>query len=254
MKAITIDGPAASGKSTVGYEAARRLVFLYFDTGVMYRAVTWAVLERGIGLEDRRAVGKIAEQTRIEIRPSGRKRGDGRQATVEIGATDITWAVRTPRVDQSVSTVAANPQVRKALSRQQRRIGLEHGSGAGGKAGVVMVGRDMGTIVLPEAPLKIYLDAPVEERARRRRRELEARGRATDFVQVLEDMRRRDEVDSERAVAPLRPAADAHLVQTGGVPIARIVEQIVVLARACFGLETPPGGGQDGHSDESDGA
>ena len=231
MNAITIDGPAASGKSSVGYEAARRLGFLFFDTGILYRAVTWAVLQQGIGVADNEAVGQVAERTRIEIAAPSREHRDGRQVTVAIGDDDITWAVRAPRVDQNVSTVAANRLVRLALGEQQRTIGLKHGSGAGCKAGIVMVGRDIGTVVLPEAPLKIYLDAPVDERARRRQEELAARGRETDIARILADMQRRDEVDSERAIAPLRPADDAHLIQTLGLSILHIVDMIIVLAQ-----------------------
>ena len=231
MNAITIDGPAASGKSSVGYEAARRLDFLYFDTGILYRAVTWAVLQRGISVADTKAVGQVAEQTRIDITAPTREHRDGRQVTVAVGDDDITWAVRAPRVDQNVSTVAANRLVRQALGEQQRTIGLKHGSGAGAKAGIVMVGRDIGTIVLPEAPLKIFLVAPVDERARRRQIELAARGKETEFARVLTDMQRRDEVDSERAIAPLRPADDAHLIQTLGLSILHIVDMIIRLAQ-----------------------
>ena len=228
MNAITIDGPAASGKSSVGYEAARRLGFLFFDTGILYRAVTWAVLQQGISVADNEAVGLVAEQTRIDISAPTRGHRDGRQVTVAIGDDDITWAVRSPRVDQNVSTVAANRLVRQALGEQQRTIGLKHGYGA---AGIVMVGRDIGTVVLPEAPLKIYLDAPVDERARRRQKELAARGKETEITRILADMQRRDEVDSERAIAPLRPAEDAHLIQTLGLSILHIVDMIIVLAQ-----------------------
>ena len=231
MNAITIDGPAASGKSSVGYEAARRLEFLFFDTGILYRAVTWAVLQQGIGVADWEAVGQVAEETPIDIAPPASEHRDGRQVTVAIGDRDITWAVRTPRVDQNVSTVAANRLVRRVLGEQLRSIGLKHGSGAGAKAGIVMVGRDIGTTILPEAPLKIYLDAPVDERARRRQQELAARGRETDFARTLADMQRRDEVDSERAIAPLRPAEDAHLIQTLGLSIPHIVDKITLLAQ-----------------------
>ncbi|MCY4115611.1 MAG: (d)CMP kinase [Caldilineaceae bacterium] len=231
MNAITIDGPAASGKSSVGFEVARRLDFLFFDTGILYRAVTWAVLQQGIDVADIEAVGQVAERTRIDITAPESQQRDGRQVTVTVDEKDVTWAVRTPRVDQNVSTVAANHLVRQTLGVQQRRIGLRHGSGAGGKAGVVMMGRDIGTVILPEAPLKIYLDAPVDERARRRQQELAARGRETDIARILEDMRRRDEVDSGRAIAPLRPADDAHLIQTFGLSIPQVVEKIVLLAQ-----------------------
>ncbi len=266
---IAIDGPAAAGKSTVGFEVAQRLDFLFFDTGIMYRAVTWAILERGIDAAASAEVGRIAESLPIEIHPpqSNQLAGatsrlsdivapfnsDGRQPTVRLGDQDITWAIRTPQVDQNVSTVAANAQVRLALSRHQRRIGLMHGSGSGEKAGIVMVGRDIGTVVLPEAPLKIYLSAPVEERARRRHQELVAQGKIgrrndarqlggcagqqADFTQILSDMRRRDAIDSQRAIAPLRPADDAYLIQTVGSSIKQIVDQILSLARRQLGVQ-----------------
>ena len=240
MNAITIDGPAASGKSTVGYAAAQQLDFLFFDTGIMYRAVTWAILERGLNADTEGEVGRIAEQLPIEISAPRGEHTDGRKVTIQISEQDITWAVRARRVDQNVSTVAANSRVRRALSQQQRRIGLLHSSGAGGKAGVVMVGRDIGTVVLPEAPLKIYLDAPLKERARRRYLELAARGKEADLTQTMTDMQRRDEIDSQRAIAPLRPADDAHLIQTLGVSIRQIVDRIVALARTHLEFEAAP--------------
>ena len=226
MNIITIDGPAAAGKSTIGYQIAQWLDFLFFDTGIMYRAVTWAMLERGNDAADIDTVGCIAESLPIEIDPPQSNQTDGRQATVRIGDQDITWAIRTPRVDQKVSAVAENAQVRLALTRQQRRIGLAYGSGSAEKLGVVMAGRDIGTVVLPEAPLKIYLSAPVEERARRRSQELMARGKQANFARVLAAMRQRDEIDSQRAIAPLRPADDAFLLETVGSSIEQIVSQI----------------------------
>ena len=229
VHAITIDGPAASGKSSVGYATAQRLDFLFFDTGITYRAVTFAILERGIDAADSAEVGRIAEQLPIEISPPLASQTDGRRETVKIGEQDITWAIRNPQVDQNVSAVAANAQVREALSRQQRRIGLIYSSGGGAKAGVVMAGRDIGTVVLPEAPLKIYLEAPVEERAKRRCRELAARGRRVELARILSDMQRRDDIDSQRAIAPLRAADDARLIQTGELSIRQIVNRIMDL-------------------------
>ncbi len=236
MNAIAIDGPAASGKSTVGYLVGKRLGFVFFDTGVMYRAVAWAVLEQGIDSADGEAVGRLAEQLRIEVDAPDSDLSDGRQATILVGQADVTWAIRSPRVDSIVSEVAAYAQVRRELTRKQRRIGLAYGSGAAGKAGVVMVGRDVGTVLLPEAPLKIYLYAPLEERARRRFRELVERGREADFDRILEDMRVRDRTDSRRAVAPLRPAEDARQIQTFGATVEEVVEQILVLAAARLGV------------------
>ena len=230
MNAIAIDGPAASGKSTVGFLVGQRLDFLFFDTGVMYRAVAWAILDRGIDSEDREAVGRIAEQLSIGVRAPSDGETDGRQATIQVGELDVTWSIRAREVDSIVPVVAANSRVRQALSRKQRLIGLEHGSGVAGKAGVVMVGRDIGTVVLPEAPVKIYLEAPLEERARRRFLELIERKKEADRAVVLDDMRLRDRIDSERADAPLRPAEDAYLVQTHGVTVQEVVDQILSLA------------------------
>jgi cytidylate kinase len=212
---VAIDGPAASGKSTVGQALAKRLGYLYFDTGVMYRAVTWAALERGIPIEDEEAVTALAEQLRIEV--TAPTAADGRQYTVLADGVDVTWAIRTPAVDANVSPVSTYAGVRRALVAQQRRV-------AAGVA-VVMVGRDIGTVVLPDADLKIYLDATVEERARRRWRELEERGKEADYRAVLESMRRRDQIDRSREVSPLRAAEDAALIDTTDLRIDRVVEE-----------------------------
>ncbi len=236
---IAIDGPAASGKSTVGYRLAQRLNYLYFDTGAMYRAVTWAALQQGLDLHDQEAIGELARRLHIEVRAPTPEEEDGRQATVLVDGQDVTWAIRTPEVDQHVSVVAANPLVRQALSAQQRRIGRQYGEGRGDKPGVVMVGRDIGTVVLPDAPLKIYLDAPVEERARRRYQELRERGKAVRYEQVLADMRRRDRLDSERAIAPLRVAEDAVVLNTAGLSVKQVVDRIYRLA-----MEGRPGEGE----------
>ncbi|MDE0198042.1 MAG: (d)CMP kinase [Caldilineaceae bacterium] len=233
MNAIAIDGPAASGKSTVGFLVGQSLGFLFFDTGVMYRAVAWAIQDRGISSTDSEAVGRMAEELPIGVSAPSSEEPDGRQATIQIGELDVTWSIRSPEVDRIVSVVAANSQVRQALTQKQRLIGLEHGSG---DAGVVMVGRDIGTVVLPEAPLKIYLEAPLEERARRRYTELSERGKEANPAKVLEDMRRRDRIDSGRAVAPLRPAHDAHKIQTYGATIQEVVEQILLLAEKILGV------------------
>lgn len=255
MNAITIDGPAASGKSTVGYQLGRRLDFLFFDTGVMYRAVAWAILDRGIDSADDEAVGRVAGQLPIGVKAPGADTQDGRQATIQIGDLDVTWSIRSPRVDSIVSVVAANRLVRQELSRKQRLIGLEHGSGAAEKAGVVMAGRDIGTVVLPEAPLKIYLKAPLEERARRRYSELVERGNEADFAKIMDDMRLRDQIDSERAVAPLRPARDAFQIRTDGASVLEVVEQILPLAAKRLGVVPRSPGRQDstGDSDPSAG-
>ena len=216
ISTIAIDGPAASGKSTVGELLARRLGYLYFDTGVMYRAVTWAALDRGIPIEDEAAVTALAEVLHIDVTPS--TADDGRQYTVLADGVDITWEIRTPEVNAAVSPVSAYPGVRKEMVRQQRRVA---------KCGrVVMVGRDIGTVVLPDADLKIYLDASVEERARRRWQEELARGDESDYEAVLASMRRRDEIDSNRDVSPLRAAEDAMVLDSTALTIEEVTTAV----------------------------
>lgn len=200
---IAIDGPAASGKSTIGKRLADELGYLFFDTGVMYRAVTWIALRGGIDMSDEFSITRLAEETFVDVRPPSQP---GRACDVIVGITDITWETRRPEVDANVSVVSAYAGVRRALSQQQRRIGQ--------RGRVVMVGRDIGTVVLPEADLKIYLDASAEERARRRFNEIVARGEPADFNEILSKVRMRDEIDSTRAVAPLRPAEDAVILDS----------------------------------------
>jgi cytidylate kinase len=213
---IAIDGPAASGKSTIGELLAQDLDYLYFDTGVMYRAVTWAALERGIPIGDEAAVTALAERLRIDVGPP--TVDDERQYTVLADGTDVTWAIRTPEVDANVSVVSAYPGVRRALVVQQRRVATE--------GPVVMVGRDIGTVVLPDADLKLYLDAGVEERARRRWLEVQAWGQEADYEAVLAAMRRRDGIDSGRAIAPLRVAEDAFVVDTTELGVEEVLAEV----------------------------
>ena len=214
---IAIDGPAASGKSTVGERLAKALGYLFFDTGVMYRAVTWVALQRLGSVEDEAAVTHLAEVVQIDVQPPSQN--DGRQADVWVDGDDVTWAIRRPEVDQWVSRVAAYPGVRQAMTQQQRRIGLR------GK--VVMIGRDITTVVLPEAEAKIYLDASVEERARRRYLERKARGEEVNYEEILESLRQRDYLDSTREVAPLRVAPDAIVVNTDGLSVDEVVQKIL---------------------------
>ena len=211
---IAIDGPAASGKSTVGDLLAQRYGYLHIDTGVMYRAVTWAALERGIPVEDEAAVTAMATLLRIDVAPP--TVSDGRKYTVLADGVDVTWAIRRPDVDANVSAVSAYFGVREAMVHQQRRLA------AGGR--VVMVGRDIGTVVLPDADLKIYLDASVSERARRRWLELQERGAEVDLEQVQASMRRRDTTDSQRDVSPLRAAGDAIVVDTTNLGTRAVLE------------------------------
>ncbi|HCB01567.1 MAG TPA: (d)CMP kinase [Anaerolineae bacterium] len=201
---ITLDGPAASGKSTIGRKLADTLGYLFFDTGVMYRAVTWVALHHDMDVRDEELITQMAQSTHIDIRPASKS--DGRSCDVLIGDKDVTWDMRSSEVESNVSLISSYAGVRKALSDKQREIGLR------GK--VVMVGRDIGTVVLPEADLKIYLDASAEERAKRRYDEIIARGEKADYDEILKKMIERDHIDSTRAVAPLRPADDAVIINT----------------------------------------
>ncbi len=219
---IAIDGPAASGKSTLAERLAKALGYLYFDTGVMYRAVTWAALQRGYAVEDADKLTELAANLDIDVRPPSTD--DGRKYDVLVNGEDVTWAIRTPEVDANVSIVAAHPGVRAALTDKQRAIGRR------GK--VVMVGRDIGTVVMPDAELKIYLDASPEERARRRYQERLARGEQADYAQILAAVRARDRLDKGREVAPLRAADDAVILNSDGLSIGEVFEEALRLVKA----------------------
>lgn len=218
---IAIDGPAASGKSTLGKRIADSLGYLFFDTGVMYRAVTWGALQRGIAIGDEAAVTRLAETAQIDVRPP--TQDDGRACDVLLDGADITWETRRPEVDANVSPVSAYRGVRQALASQQRRIGL--------RGRVVMVGRDIGTVVLPEADLKIYLDASAEERARRRYEEICQRGEKADYEAILAGVRRRDEIDSTRAFSPLKAAADAITLDSDKLNADEVFAKVEALCR-----------------------
>ena len=201
---IAIDGPAASGKTTLAQLLAERLGYLFFDTGVMYRAVTLATQQRGIPVADQAAVERIAEGLSIDVRPPSV--ADGRLYDVISDGQDVTWALRSPEVDADVSQVSAYPGVRRAMTRPQREIGL--------RGHVVLVGRDIGTVVLPEADLKLYVVASLEARAKRRYRELVERGETARLQAIQAAMAERDRYDSSRPLAPLRPADDARVLDT----------------------------------------
>ena len=216
---IAIDGPAASGKSTLGVRLAGALGYLFFDTGVMYRAVTWLALNRGIDIGDEQAVTALAERTPIDVAPASQD--DGRACDVLVEGNDITWETRLPEVDANVSVVSAYRGVRGALSRQQRRIGL--------RGRVVMVGRDIGTVVLPEADLKIYLDATAAERAKRRHEEVVARGAESDYSETLSKVIERDHIDSTRDVAPLKAAEEAIVIDSDRMTADEVFDHVLAL-------------------------
>jgi CMP/dCMP kinase len=216
-KIIAIDGPAASGKSTLGERLAEHLGVLYFDTGVMYRAVTYAALNSFSSVNDERAVTKLAEVIQIDARPPTVK--DGRKFDVLLDHVDVTWQIRSSEVDASVSQVSAYAGVRKAMTEQQRRIADNAGS-------VVMVGRDIGTVVCPRADIKIFLDASIEERSRRRYEEIIHRGENACVEDILTSVRRRDEIDSTRVVAPLRPAIDALIIHTDALTEEQVFQKV----------------------------
>jgi CMP/dCMP kinase len=217
---IAIDGPAGSGKSTLGENLAKRLGYLYFDTGVMYRAVTLAALERGVPIEEEKAVTRMTSQLNVDVLPPSIQ--DGRAYDVILDGQDVTWEIRRSEVEANVSQVSAYPGVRQALAAAQRRIGL--------RGNVVMVGRDIGTVVLPEADLKVYLDASLEERARRRYREMLARGIPVEQEAVLEAMLARDQIDSTREMSPLRAAKDAIVLVSDHLDADQVLERAVKLA------------------------
>ena len=219
---IALDGPAASGKSTLALRIAKTLDYIFFDTGVMYRAVTYAAMQAGIDLLDEEECTKLAESVHIDVLSSSID--DGRTNDVFVDGNDCTWEIRNPEVTRNVSTVAAYGGVREALTMQQRRIGE--------KGNIVMVGRDIGTVVLKNADLKIYLDASAEERAKRRAKELNARGEKVNYDEILKDVLKRDRLDSEREFAPLKPAHDAKIVDSDGFTIDQVYQKMMDLIYA----------------------
>ena len=214
IDAVAIDGPAASGKSSVGASVARRLGFAFLDTGLMYRAATLAAMERGVDASDAPALGEMAERLRMAL--------DADRLIVD--GADVSDRLHSASVDRNVSEVSAHPEVRRALVRRQRNFG-EGGA-------VVMAGRDIGTAVLPDARLKVYLDASSETRARRRFAERAASGATdADFERELRETVRRDKLDSERADSPLKPAADAVVINTDDLTAEEVADAVTKLAK-----------------------
>jgi cytidylate kinase len=224
-RVIAIDGPAAAGKSTVARLLADRLGALLFDTGALYRAVALLALRSLIAPTDEHALGRIAAAARIDIRPP--TLADGRLYDVWLDGEDVTWLLRTPEVGAIVSEVAEQPAVRQTLLPLQRRIAASEP--------VVMVGRDIGTVVVPDAGLKVYLDATPQERAKRRYQESLSRGSREQFSDVLRETIQRDMIDSSREAAPLKVAHDAVRIDTSDSSIDEVVSTIEALARARTG-------------------
>ncbi|HEX6553352.1 MAG TPA: (d)CMP kinase [Ktedonobacteraceae bacterium] len=214
---IAIDGPAGSGKSTIGEELARQLDYLYIDTGAMYRALTWLALKNGVDITDAAAMEELARHAEIAISRPGID--DGRQYTVTVNGQDVTWDIRNAAVTNAVSVASSHKGVRAIMIGQQRAMAQ--------RDGVVMVGRDIGSVVLPDAELKIFLTAGLEERARRRYAELlerfgQGNSALPSMETVLEDIRRRDYIDRNN----LQQAGDAVVINTDNLSIPQVLEII----------------------------
>ncbi|MBN1541041.1 (d)CMP kinase [candidate division KSB1 bacterium] len=214
---VTLDGPAGSGKSTTAKQVAERLNFLYLDSGAMYRALTWLALEKQVDVRDETALANLADEAKIVLRES-----DSGAPLIFVNECDVTQAIRLPRVTNAISPIAANPRVREILVQKQRQMA--------DRGGLVAEGRDMGTVVFPNAHLKIYLIAPNEVRAQRRMEELAAKGVKADFDSVYRDILKRDYTDSTREHSPLRRPDDAVDIDTGELTIEEQVEMVVRLA------------------------
>ncbi len=220
---IAIDGPAASGKSTTARLVAERLGYTHIDTGAMYRAMTLKVMERDLVLDDKEGIKGLLDTTRIELR---RESGE---MTVFLDGRDVTQKIRTPEITGAVSVVSEIREVREAMVREQRRM-AEAG-------GVILEGRDIGTVVFPDAELKVYMVADAVVRAKRRQNELHQHGLTVGLEKLAEEIRARDEKDSTRAESPLKRAEDAYGVDTSSLTVEEQVEIVVRKAQAVIAVQ-----------------
>ncbi len=217
---VAIDGPAGAGKSTIARRAAKALDFAFLDTGAMYRAATWRAMHLGVDLDDPKSLENSTRAMELDLREDG-----GRQ-TVRVDGQDVTEAIRTPEVTRNIHKLDRSAGVRARLVELQRAIGA--------KGPTVAEGRDIGTVVFPDAACKVYLDASLEERARRRAEEFAKKGIEMDWERLIEEIRTRDEKDMTREIAPLRRADDATVVDTTHMTPDEAVEAIVALVRAAW--------------------
>ena len=215
---IAIDGPSGAGKGTVARAVAARLGYRHVDTGAMYRAVAWKAMRDGITLENEDAVAGVGERAAFDLE----------QGRISIDGNDVASAIRTPEIDRASAIVARHPAVRRALVARQRVMGE--------RGGVVMEGRDIGTVVFPQADVKIYLDASPEERARRRAADpAHASSKGTRLADVATALADRDKSDSTRAISPLAVAVDAVVIDTTGLSIEEVIERVLALVRTAPG-------------------
>lgn len=214
---IAIDGPAGAGKSSVAKRIAEALNILYIDTGAMYRAITWKALHTGLSIEDQPAIEALAEHTRLDLKK------DNQGLQVWCDDMEVTDAIRTPEVSRMVSRVSSYPGVRTAMVGQQQALGR--------RSDVVMDGRDITHVVLPEANYKFYFTASLEERARRRALELETKGLQIDLAQLTREIGERDRQDMERTVGPLKVASDAIVIDTSGLTEDQVVDRVLDIVR-----------------------
>ncbi len=214
---IAIDGPAASGKSTTSKLTAKRLGYLHVDTGAMYRAMTLKIIESGVDVSDTVRITEIARKTAIRLEDYDD------ELKIFLDGRDVTKNIRSQAVTKNVSAVSALKDVREVMVREQRQMGKN--------GGIVLEGRDIGTVVFPDADVKIFMVADVEERARRRAKELEKQGTQIPFEQLVNEIIERDQKDSQRDISPLRKADDAHILDTSNLTIEEQVDFIVTIAK-----------------------